>query len=247
MIRCIIIDDETPARSLVREYLTRHSDIEIVAECANGFDGLKAIQDLKPDLIFLDIQMPKLTGFEMLELLVNKPAIVFTTAYEQFAIQAFECNASDYLLKPFTPTRFDDALARVRRQIENHSGQSQVDTLIQSVKNETKLIDRVVVKSGSKIKILPVESILCIEAADDYVLIHTHSEQFIKNDTMSYYEERLPAQEFLRVHRSFLVALSAIESIEPYTKETHSLKLSNGLSVKTSRNGSQRLKQILGR
>ncbi|HOY39809.1 MAG TPA: LytTR family transcriptional regulator DNA-binding domain-containing protein [Bacteroidales bacterium] len=246
MIPCIIIDDETPARSIIKEFLNDHKDFYVIGEASNGFDGFKMIQDLKPIVVFLDIQMPKLTGFEMLELLDEKPIILFVTAYDQYAIKAFECNAVDYLLKPFTPNRFSEALIKIRVRIAAaKSDNMQFNALVNSYKSELSCIDRVVVKSGNKIKILPLHQIVCIEAADDYVIIHTGDEQFIKNESLKFYEAKLPEKEFLRVHRSFIISLSYIDSIEPYTKETHLIKMKNGLSVKSSRTGSHLLKAIL--
>lgn len=245
MIRCIIIDDEEPARMLIEEYLEAHGDIVIAARCANGFEGLKAIHETKPDLVFLDIQMPKLTGFEMLELLEHQPAIVFTTAYDIYAMKAFDSHAIDYLLKPFTPGRFREALEKARKILSANTAANNNQLFLQSMKESKEMLERIVVKSGKKIKVLPVDSVVAIEAADDYVLIHTRDEQFVKSDTMNYYEQHLPANDFIRVHRSFLVAVSCIESMEAYTKETHVLKMSNGMQIKTSRSGSQKLRQML--
>jgi len=246
MIKCVIIDDEMPARCIIKEYLSGHESFEVIGESSNGFDGLKMINELKPDVVFLDIQMPKLTGFEMLELLDTKPLILFTTAYDQYAIKAFECNAVDYLLKPFTLTRFEDALLKIKSRIANNSNNElAIGKLVQTYKSEQESIDRVVVKTGNKVKILPVGSIFCFEAADDYVVVHTADEQFIKNETLGFFESKLPEKEFLRIHRSFIISVSRIDSIEPYTKETHSVKMKNGLIVKTSRTGSHKLKSLL--
>lgn len=246
MIRCILIEDEAPAREIIKSYLKSYDDFELVAECSNGYEGMKEINRLKPDFIFLDIQMPKLTGFEMLELLDVPPMVLFTTAFDQYAIKAFECNATDYLLKPFTKKRFEESLQKVRSQINNTSDELiQLKQLVESYRKEQGDMDRVVVKSGNSIKILGLDDIICIEAADDYVLIHTEKEQYIKQSTMKQFENHLPANQFQRIHRSFIINLSHLVSMDAYTKETHIISMSNGMNVKSSRSGSQQLRKVL--
>jgi two-component system LytT family response regulator len=246
MIKCIIIEDEAPARKLLLEFLKAFNDVEVIAECSNGFDGYKQINALNPDVIILDVQMPKLTGFEMLELLENPPLVLFTTAYEQYAIKAFECNATDYLLKPFTKNRFAEAIEKVRKAKANTASEiDRLHQLLDDIKREQGGIDRVVVKSGKKVKILSLQEIICIEAANDYVVIHSIGEQYLKQTSMQQLDSVLPKSKFQRVHRSYIINLTHIESIEAYTKETHIVKLSNGLEVKTSRSGSQHLKKVL--
>lgn len=246
MIRAIIVEDEAPARRLIAEYLTDYPDFEIVASCSNGFEGLKQITILKPDVIFLDVQMPKLTGFELLELLDELPLVLFTTAYEQYAIRAFECNATDYLLKPFSKERFAEAINRVSAAKQDSKNEIQrLHKLLAEIRSERGEVDRIVVRSGQKVNVLPLEDIICIEASDDYVIIFSQNKQYVKQMTMKQLENELPKQFFLRIHRSFIVNISHISSFEAHTKETHLLTLSNGKQVATSRTGSQLLKRIL--
>lgn len=245
-MKVLIIDDEPLAIQIVKEYLSSHDEIEIVGECNNGFDGLKAINDLKPDLIFLDIQMPKLTGFEMLELLDNPPMVVFATAYDEFALKAFENNAIDYLLKPFSKSRFDQALQKVMKQFaEKPAITPNYDKLIENVNTAKDKLERVVVKESGKILIIPVSDVYYIEAADDYVVISSANKEYVKNSTMRFYEEKLPTDTFVRIHRSCIVNVNFIKEIQPYNKETHSVIMKNGKSLKTSRQGSAELKGLL--
>jgi two-component system LytT family response regulator len=245
-MKTIIIDDEKLAIQIVREYLAEEADVEIIGEYQNGFDGLKAINDLKPDLVFLDIQMPKLTGFEMLELIDNPPIIIFTTAYEEYALKAFEKNATDYLLKPFGKNRFIQAVEKARKQfVEPASKQNDYRPLVESVEVFDYPLDRVVVKESGRIFIVPVQEIYFIEAADDYVVINTEKKEYVKNATMKYYEQKLPKANFVRVHRSAIININFIKEIQAYNKETHVVLMKNGKSVKTSRQGSVELKKIL--
>ena len=186
-VRTIIIDDEQLARSITKSYLSKHPEIEIVAECSNGFDAIKKINEEKPDLIFLDIQMPKINGFEMLELLDDPPAIIFTTAYDQFEIKAFEVSAVDYLLKPFSEERFNESLKKSYTYIKDKFQQnSAIKNIIEQNDERIEFLERVVIKEGSKISILPVESIKWIEAQDDYVMINSEQGRFLKKKTMRY-------------------------------------------------------------
>jgi two-component system, LytTR family, response regulator len=245
MIRTVIIEDEALARNLLKSYLADHDQIEIVAECENGFEGLKAINDLKPDLVFLDVQMPKLTGFEMLELLEFKPEIVFTTAYNQYAIKAFEQHAVDYLLKPFPKDRL---LLAVDRAIEKIKGgkaeESPFDKLTERPEGE--FIERIVVKDKSKIHIIPVEQIRYIESLDDYVMIYTKERRFVKQKTMRFFEDSLQPKEFVRIHRSFIVKVEEIAEIQQYEKESHIVILKNDhAKLKVSKTGYKNLKDAL--
>jgi two-component system LytT family response regulator len=243
-IRAIIIEDEELGRELIKNYLKGREDIEIICECENGFEGIKAIQELKPDLAFLDIQMPKLNGFEMLEILDEKPEIVFTTAFNQYAIQAFELNAVDYLLKPFSKDRFNDALDKAARRIASNEPRiERVNRLVQHSPGEN--IERVVVKSNSKISVIPVEKIRYLEAQDDYVMIYTFEGKHLKQATMKYFEEHLDANNFMRVHRSYIVRLDQVVQLEPYGKDSYIAKLKDGPSVKISKSGFKALKEKL--
>lgn len=244
MIKTIIIDDEPLARMVISEYLKQHPDIEIANECGDGFEGAKAIQQLQPDLIFLDIQMPKLTGFEMLEILDDMPNVIFTTAFDEFAIKAFEKNAVDYLLKPISKERFEQALTKFRNTYHNHTPKetsAKVDAI-----REDEILERIVVKNGSQIKIIPVQQVIFLEAYDDYVKIHTKDGMFLKNKTMSSFEKQLDPKQFVRVHRSFIAKVDQLAKIEPMEKESYIATLLTGEKINISKSGYARLKQIIG-
>ena len=244
-IKTVIIDDEHLAIDLIRNYLGTHADVDIVAECQNGFDGIKAIQTHNPDLIFLDIMMPKLNGFEMLELLEEHPVVIFSTAYDQYALEAFERNAVDYLLKPYDQERLDAALEKAREKIStNPKGSPELLNLIK-YHQETGDLHRIVVKDGSKINIISVDKIRYIEAMDDYVRIHTADGKYLKQQTMKFYEEQLPSAEFVRIHRSYILALSQLAKLEAYTKDSHVAILHDTQDLPVSRSGYQRLKDAL--
>ena len=246
MIRTIIIDDEPLARNLIRNYLTDYNSFEIIAECMNGFEGLKAIQDLKPDVIFLDIEMPKVTGLEMLELVEESPIVVFTTAYQEYAIKAFEMNAIDYLLKPFSADRFKKTLDKITERIgfredEHH----KLRTFMKEPPLRTEKLDRVVVKTINTIKVIPVSEILYLEAQDDYVMIYSNEGKFLKQQTMKYFEQSLSSDAFIRIHRSYLINMHAILRIEPYEKNSYQMILKNNILLPISRNGYSLLKERL--
>ena len=240
-MKVIIVDDEPLGRSIVQEYLQSHTDIEIVAECSDGFEGMKAIQQYEPNLVFLDIQMPKINGFEMLELIENPPAVIFTTAFDEFAIKAFETNAIDYLLKPFSKDRFDKAIEKYTQQLDNKN-KEVVDTAAQSPAQQS----RIVVKDGNKIKIIPVNQIQYLEAADDYVKIITADGSFLKKRTMSFFEQSLGAYHFIRIHRSYIVNTQLITRIDPYEKDMHIVILNTGAKLSVSKSGYTKLKEALG-
>lgn len=240
----IIIDDEPLARSIVKEYLASYNEIKIVAECNDGFEGLKAIQQYEPTLIFLDIQMPKINGFEMLELIENPPPVIFTTAFDEYAIKAFESNAVDYLLKPFSKDRFDKAMQKYLTQQKSFS--QKTEAVLESAAQSPIQQNRVVVKDGSKIKIIPVSQIQYLEAADDYVKIFMQEGSFLKKKTMSYFEESLRSFHFVRVHRSYIVNTQLITRIDAYEKDSHLLLLSTGAKLPVSKAGYTKLKEVLG-
>lgn len=242
MIKVIIIDDEPLARSIVREYLQAFTDVELVAECDDGFEGIKIIQQTQPDLIFLDIQMPRINGFEMLELIENPPAVIFTTAFDEFAIKAFESNAVDYLLKPYSKERFDKAIQKYQQHQSPQPIQNAVETAAQSPLQQ----NRVVVKDGSRIKIIPVTQIQYLEAADDYVKIVTAESTFLKKRTMNFFEQSLSVYHFVRVHRSYIVNTQLITRIDAYEKDSHLLLLSTGAKLPVSKSGYAKLKEVLG-
>ena len=249
MIRAIIIDDEYLARELLKDYINEKGGIEILAECSDGFAGLKAIQELKPQLLFLDIQMPKLNGFELVELLDSKPEIIFCTAYDQFAIKAFELNAIDYLLKPFSFERFNDAVDKALNRIEiaNIKGfvGSSVEKLKEHLDENEGLINRIVAKTRNTIVVLPAHQINYIEAQDDYVMIYVNGAHYLKQKTLSYYENHLDPKDFLRVHRSYIIRLDQLVRIEPYEKSGYIIILKSGDRIPVSRSGYSRLKAIL--
>ena len=245
MSKVVIIDDEPLARSIVKEYLDEHPEMELMAECGDGFEGLKAIQQHQPDLIFLDIQMPKINGFEMLELVDNPPAVIFTTAFDEFAIKAFETHAVDYLLKPFNQERFDRALTKWSGQ-QQRSIQTKTEELLETAALSPSQNQRVVVKNGSKIKIIPVHDVFYLEAADDYVKIHTQEGYFLKNKTMGHFEQALDGAQFVRSHRSYIVNISQITRIDPYEKDSHIAILKSGHKIPVSRGGYAKLKTVLG-
>jgi two-component system, LytTR family, response regulator len=245
-MKVIIIDDEPLARSIIREYLQNHSDLTLIAECNDGFEGVKSIQQLQPDLIFLDIQMPKINGFEMLELIDEPPAVIFTTAFDEYAIKAFESHAVDYLLKPFSQERFDKAILKCQQNEKNVSVKEQLAPLLESVSTSPSEQQRVVVKLSGKIRIIPVEDIHYLEAADDYVKIHTREGALLKNKTMGHFEQVLNKNQFVRTHRSFMINISEITRIDPYEKDGHLAILKSGARVPVSKAGYLKLKTVLG-
>jgi two-component system LytT family response regulator len=241
MIKAILIDDEPLARAVLKEYLRDYPDIEVVQECNDGFEGVKAIQQHKPDLLFLDIQMPKINGFEMLELLEQPPGVIFTTAFDEFALKAFEAHAVDYLLKPFSKDRFAKAVQKWKEHTPVLS-----PALLETAADTPQQQERVVVKINGKIKIIPVEDIEYIEAADDYARIYTKEGNFLKNKTMAFFEKSLPSSDFVRVHRSYILHVRQVTRIEPYEKDQQIALLRGGARIPISRNGYMRLKQVLG-
>ena len=245
-MKAILIDDEPLARSLVREYLAAFPQIEIVQECSDGFEGLKAITQHQPDLVFLDVQMPKINGFEMLELLDQPPAVIFTTAFDEFAIKAFDAHAVDYLLKPFSQERFNKAVEKWQQQKDQAEMIKNTQALLQSTSTTPDRQDRIVVKIGTKIRIIPEPDILYLEADDDYIKVYTPDGAFLKSKTMGYFENSLDPKKFIRVHRSYMLQISQITRIEPYEKDSHVAILKSGAKVPVSRSGYAKLKQVLG-
>ena len=245
-IKVLIIDVESLARDLLKSYLKGEEGFEIAGECSNGFEGMKAIQEQQPDLVFLDVQMPKLNGFEMLELLEDAPFIIFATAHDEYAIKAFEANAVDYLLKPFSRERCRQALDKFRERFqEGQSGQETVQKLVNYSDEQQALLDRIVVRTGAKIKIILPENIHYLEAQDDYVMIYTQEGKFLKQKTMTYFERHLDPKDFVRIHRSYIVQIEQIAQIELYGKDTHIAVLKDGSKLSVSRSGYARLKQVL--
>ncbi|MDP4129226.1 MAG: LytTR family transcriptional regulator DNA-binding domain-containing protein [Bacteroidota bacterium] len=245
-MKAIIIDDEPLARSIIKEYLQHHPQIQLLAECSDGFEGVKAIQQYQPDLIFLDIQMPKINGFEMLELIEQPPQVIFTTAFDEYAIKAFESHAVDYLLKPFSRERFDKAVGKWLAQENNGAAKVNLTSFLDSAVRTPAEQQRVVVKLSGKISIIPVDDIHYLEAADDYVKIHTKGGSFLKNKTMGHFETVLNKDQFVRTHRSYMINISEITRIDPYEKENHLAILRSGVRVPVSKAGYVKLKAVLG-
>ncbi len=247
MRRALIIDDEPLARMVVKEYLLSFSEIELIQECGDGFEGLKAIQQHQPDLIFLDVQMPKINGFEMLELVEQPPAVIFTTAFDEYAIKAFEAHAVDYLLKPFSRDRFTKAIEKfLATAPEKHVPKQTEDLLETAASQSPAQNERIVVKTGTKVKIIPVADVEYLQADDDYVSVFTKEGSYLKNKTMNFFEKTLDARQFVRVHRSYIIAIQQITRIDPYEKDAHLAILKSGAKIPVSKTGYVKLKQVLG-
>jgi two-component system LytT family response regulator len=246
MKQVLIIDDEPLARLIIKEYLQAYSQIELLQECNDGFEGVKAIQQFRPDLIFLDVQMPKINGFEMLELITDPPPVIFTTAFDEYAIKAFESSAVDYLLKPFSKDRFDKAIHKWLDQRSEAVAKANTQSLLDSVAQSPAQNQRIVVKTAGKIKIIPVEEVHFLEASDDYVKIHTREGSFLKNKTMGYFEQVLDPQQFVRTHRSYIVNVQQVTRIDPYEKEGYLVILKAGPRIPVSKTGYTKLKTVLG-
>jgi two-component system LytT family response regulator len=238
-LRTILIDDEQPAREVVKHYLKDFPEIEILGEFSDGFSGLKAIQELKPDLVFLDVQMPKLTGLELLELLEQPPLIIFSTAYDQYAIKAFEMNAIDYLLKPYSRERFTQAVQKAMAQAG--SGEQQAAP----VQGLVKTLQRIAVKSRHKVSVVPIDDIIYLEAEGDYVMIYTRDAKHLKEKTMKYFETHLDPAQFIRIHRSYIINAKFIDRIEYYDKENYAVLTKTGAKLRASTSGYKLLKQVL--
>ncbi|MBB6501892.1 LytR/AlgR family response regulator transcription factor [Pedobacter cryoconitis] len=243
MIRTILIDDEPLARDIVKHYLSNFPEVEIVAECSDGFEGIKAITQFRPDFIFLDIQMPKINGFEMLELVENPPAVIFTTAFDEFAIKAFEVNAVDYLLKPIELERFDQAMQRLPSKLKQPEATAE---LLETASLSPAQHNRVVVKSNGVIKIIAVNDIHYFEADDDHVKLSTTDGIFYKNKTMSFFEKTLDQEQFIRIHRSYLINLGQVTKIELKEKDSYIVLLKSDIWLPVSKTGYVKLKAALG-
>ncbi len=252
-IRALVIDDEQPARHLLCEYLAAHPEVEVVGECANGYEVVKAVAELRPDLLFLDIQMPKLNGFEVLELLGDDtPAVIFVTAYDRYAIRAFEVHALDYLLKPFTAERLADALARLRpeaaaaeeRAADPHR-RLPVPELAQAARPEAPWLERILVRQGVKIHVIAVEHLDYAEAQDDYVVLAAQGEKVRKQQTLTRLASTLDPTRFVRIHRSYLLNIERLGRLELYAKDSRVGILRDGTRLPVSRAGYARLRELL--
>ncbi|MDR2563076.1 MAG: LytTR family transcriptional regulator DNA-binding domain-containing protein [Prevotellaceae bacterium] len=241
----LIIDDESPAREIIRHYLQDYSEVNILGEASNGFEAMKLIGEKNPQLIFLDVQMPKLTGFEMIELIDNPPEIIFSTAYDEFAIKAFELNAVDYLLKPYPKQRFDAAMQKAVQKLQTGAvARTDLQSLMKSVGEKIADLTRIAVKDNKQIHIIPVHEIMYIEACGDYASLHTEKGVFLKEKTMKYFEENLPPQ-FIRIHRSTIVNVNKVIKIELYEKDSYRVHLKTKEILKASSKGYKTLKESL--
>jgi two-component system, LytTR family, response regulator len=249
-IRAVIVDDEELARHLLREYLRDSGAVEVAAECSNGFEAVKAIAEHKPDLVFLDVQMPKLDGFEVLELIDPSIAVIFVTAYDQYAMRAFDANAVDYLLKPFSSDRFRKALDRVRQRLGSavpaSGNKISAAELSAAARPPEQKLERIVVKDGTKVHIIPMDKLDYVEAQDDYIALRSEKKNYLKQQTISSIEAQLDPRKFVRIHRSYIVNLERIARIEPYTKDSRVAVLTDGTQLPVSRSGHVKLKAMLG-
>jgi len=244
-IKALIIDDEELGRKIIREYLLSHPEIQVMAECQDGFQALEAIGKHKPDLLFLDIQMPEINGFELLDMLDDIPYVIFSTAYDQYALQAFEVNAVDYLLKPYVHDRFDIALEKVKREIRQEQPEHEkIVKLLDSLRPAAPNLERLLIKQSGKIQLLHVSEIFWIEAMEDYVNIHTIKDTYMIQQSMTKLESRLDSHQFIRVHRSYIVNLEAVEELVPWTNGRLKCRLKDGKEIVLSRAGSKRLKDL---
>ncbi len=243
-LNVLIIEDEELARNLLKSYLKDHPRINIMGECENGFEGVQMINDEKPDLVFLDIQMPKITGFEMLQLLEHKPEVIFTTAYDQYALKAFEYSAVDYLLKPFSKERLLEAIEKVIERSEDNDDKAEKLKKMSEYSND-EYLERIVVKDRHKISILLTKQIKYLEALDDYVLIYTDEKRHMKQNTMKYFESNLNPKDFIRIHRSYIVNVAYIAEIQQYEKESYVVILKDQTKLKVSKSGYKNLKGAL--
>lgn len=245
-LRTLIIDDEQPARDVVKHYLKDFREVELLGEFSDGFSGLKAIQELKPDLVFLDVQMPKLTGLELLDLLENPPMIIFSTAYDHYAIKAFEMNAIDYLLKPYSKERFVQAVNKaVTMASTGPAPSAPVQNLVKTLDEIPEFLLRIAVKSRHKVSVIPIEEVVYLEAEGDYVMIYTQEGRHLKEKTMKYFETHLDPEQFIRIHRSYIVNAKFIDRIEYYDKESYAVLTKTGAKLKASTSGYKLLKQAL--
>jgi two-component system LytT family response regulator len=243
-MRVAIVDDEELARKLLREYLSAYEDIEIVAECTNGFEAVKAVADLKPELLLLDIQMPRLDGFEVLELIGDEVGVIFVTAYDQYAIRAFDVHAVDYLLKPFGPDRLREALGRAKARLAAKES-LPVEELARAARPSGSYVDRVLIRDGANVHVIPVAKLDYVEAQDDYVCFRSESKRFLKQQTLGEVENVLNPSQFIRIHRSYILNIERLAKLELYAKDSHAAILRDGTRLPVSRSGYARLNAVL--
>jgi two-component system LytT family response regulator len=243
-LRVAIVDDEPLARAMVRQCVAAHPGVEIVAECANGFEAVKAVTELSPDLLFLDVQMPKLSGFEVLELVGRDVAVIFITAYDQYALRAFEVHAVDYLLKPFSEERFAEALSRARGRLLAKDA-LPLEALVADARPRQGPLERVLIRDGSQVHVLPADRIDYVEAQDDYVAFKADGKSYLKDQTLGSVEASLDPARFVRVHRSYLLNIDRIARVELYAKDSRVAILRDGTRLPVSRAGYARLAKLL--
>jgi two-component system LytT family response regulator len=244
LLRIALVDDEPLARDVLREMLAAHDDIEIVAECANGFEAVKAVSELKPDLLVLDIQMPKLDGFDVLELVGREIPVIFATAYDEFAIRAFDVHAVDYLLKPFGPERLSDALTRARERVASKE-RPTVEPLLAAARSERTPLQRILIRNRADVHVIPVSKIDYLEAQDDYVGVHATGKTYLKEQTLTELETLLDAAAFVRIHRRYILNLSRLSKLELGVSENRIAILTDGTQLPVSRSGYARLRELL--
>ena len=246
-LRIVVVDDEALSRAVVREYAAADPSIEIVADCANGFEAVKAVAELKPDLVLLDVQMPKLDGFEVLELLGCDQPVIFITAYDQYALKAFEVHAVDYLLKPFSAERFQEAINRARERLraKEMAPLEDVDQIIKDAKPRSGPAGRVLIRDGANVHVLPVDKIDYVEAQDDYVCFAADGRQYLKDQTLATVEAQLDPARFVRIHRSYFLNIDRIAKVELYAKDSRVAILRDGTRLPVSRAGYARLSRLL--
>ena len=245
MIRVVIVEDEELARNLLKEYISKENDVQLIGEYADGFSAAVAINRDKPEVVLLDIQLPKINGFEMLEILEHTPQIIFSTAYDDYAIAAFEQNATDYLLKPFSQERFSTALQKARERLMLKDGSTKDFSQMANRLTDNLPMDRFVAKDSKGINILPVNDIHYIEAQDDYIMVYYRGGRHMKKQTMKSIESRLDNRTFVRVHRSYIINILEIVRVEPYQKDSFIAVLKSGAKVKVSYSGYKQLKEQL--
>src|SRR5688572_9019985 len=244
IVRLVIVDDEPLARAVLREYAQADAGLEIVADCANGFEAVKAVADLKPDLVLLDVQMPKLDGFEVLELLGRDQPVIFITAYDQYALRAFEVHAVDYLLKPFSAERFQEAMQRARERMRARAA-VPLDAIVREARPRTGPAERILIRDGANVHVLPADAIDYVEAQDDYVAFKSAGKQYLKDQTLAALEALLDPARFVRIHRSFILNIDRIAKVELYAKDSRMATLRDGTRLPVSRAGYARLSELL--
>jgi len=245
-VRVLIVDDEELACKVLRELLAAHPEVEIVGEAANGFAAVKLAEELAPDLLFLDIQMPKLSGFEVMELVGEKVAVIFVTAYDEFALRAFDVHAVDYLLKPVEPARLAEALERAAQRLKLGQGRPSAMAVAAAARPPGRPLERVLIREEGRVHVLPLDKIDYVEAKDDYLSFAMAGKRYLKQQTMAELETQLDAGRFVRVHRSYLLNVERLARFELYAKDSWIAILADGTRIPVSRSGHARLKELLG-